>query len=92
MEELKASVKLTKKDGDIVIDRIADHLNWNPELVEVCVRELHSLGAFSHITRWEARNGRYQASSSFMNEKPGVAPITRQFAAFIQTPDETATN
>ncbi len=88
LEVLAASVELTG-DGDIFKDQIAERLAWHPDLVEACVLELHSFGAYSHILRWqEQRDGRYQPMASFADEKPGVAPLTRQFAEFIRNAAE----
>jgi hypothetical protein len=87
LEVLVASVRLTH-DGDIIVDRIAEHLEWHPAVVDSCVRELHSLGAYSHNLRWEKRNGRYQVMASFMDTIPGVATLTQEFARFLQNPSK----
>lgn len=82
LEVLVASVRL-EHDGAILTDRIAADLRWHPELVEACVSELHSFGAYSHILKWQSSGNGYRAAASYMNRTPGIAPFTREFAKFI---------
>jgi hypothetical protein len=68
--------------GQVMAGELAKVLNWHPSLVEACVQELYSAGAFSNVTHWTTTE-EISPSMYFNKGTAAVTPITRGLAEFI---------
>ncbi|KAA0238486.1 MAG: hypothetical protein EDM74_06705 [Armatimonadetes bacterium] len=84
LEVLIASVRLRPRSDEVVLEELAAKLKWHSSLVDACIREIHSVGGFSPITKWEtSRDGKDRVMARFMDNQPGLSPLTREFAQFL---------
>ena|GEM_PF-6462816 len=58
-------------------------MNWRPELVDACVRELHSFGALSSVMDWFEDADGYRPHTYFSEGQPATTTLTEEFGRFI---------
>lgn len=83
LEVLVASRQHPTGTGQVMPGELAGSLGWSPELVEACVKELYSLGAFSSTKSWIKNGDSYRQSEFFSEGIPSTNSITRTFAEFV---------
>lgn len=86
LEVLVASLQHPTGTGQVMPGELAGELGWPPELVEACVKELYSLGAFSSTKSWFKSGDSYRQSEHFREGIPSANSITRSFAEFVSSP------
>lgn len=85
IQVMVAALRIRQNVDEVVVGEIARLLpGWDPGVIDACIKELYSVGAFSNITRWNT-HGELRAMASFRDGVPSVTPFTREFSAFIIT-------
>lgn len=83
IDVLVASLEHPTSTGKVMAGELANALGWSPEMVDSCVRELYSLGAYSSTKSWYRDGESYGKSEYFEEGIPVVTDLTRSFAEFV---------
>ena len=81
---LVASLNHPIKTDQIIIEELATYMKWPPHLVDACVAELRSYGAYSSVISWNVgRDGTVSKSQYLDGNGCAKTSLTRRFAQFI---------